>query len=195
MDKRTSIILVVIFVALAGYVVLTGQNNPNAPVPTATAGARTSLSVWSVPVNVTQLTGAAITRHTTNQTLAWDKVGDTWQITLPITTAAADAAAIDRANTSLLTLTGFTLTASSDLSAFGVLSPTATLRLTLTDGQRLELVIGDKTPTGSQYYGWRAADSTLFTIASFALDDVWQWLAAPPVVAPQSTPIPLNPAP
>lgn len=187
MDKRTTILLVIVFAVLAGYVVLTGQNDPNAPTPTPTTAARPTLSVWPVAVDVTQLAGASITRHTTNQTLAWDKTGDAWQITLPLTTAATDPAAIDRANTSLLTLTGYTLTAAADLNAFGVLSPTATLHLILTDGQQLELAIGDKTPTGSQYYGWRATDATLFTISSFALDGVWQWLDTPPVIA---TPIP-----
>lgn len=194
MDKRTTIILVAVFAALAGYMVLTGQNDFST-APTPTPAGRVATSVWPVAVTIDRVASAAITHRPTNRTVAWDRAGAGWQVTLPITTTSTDPAAVDRATTSLLTLTGYTLTTASDLSAFGVLSPTYTLYLTLTDGQRLELVIGDKTPTGSQFYGWRAADATLFTINSFALDSVWQWLESPPVAAPTPTAIPLNTAP
>ncbi len=83
-----------------------------------------------------------------------------------------------------------TLTTTTDLAPFGVLSPTYRLTVTRNDGWRLVAHVGDKAPTGSTYYVLRDSETTVVTVNAFGLDALIGLLDNPPVVPPTATPLP-----
>ena len=83
-----------------------------------------------------------------------------------------------------------TLTTTTDLAPFGVLSPTYRLTVTRNDGWRLVAHVGDKAPTGSTYYVLRDGETTVVTVNAFGLDALIGLLDNPPVVPPTATPLP-----
>jgi hypothetical protein len=119
--------------------------------------------------------------------LAKDASG-AWQLNEP-GPQPADQTSAASAISGLATLTvNSTITTSTDLSAFGVLSPTYRLQVRLADDQQLVALIGDKAPTGSTYYVVRVGESDVLTVNTFGLDALIQLLDNPPVVPPTATP-------
>ncbi len=54
-----------------------------------------------------------------------------------------------------------------DLGPFGLSNPRAKVVLTLDDGSKIELLGGDKTPTGMGYYGMKAGEPKVYILPSY----------------------------
>jgi hypothetical protein len=80
-----------------------------------------------------------------------------------------------------------TITTTTDLAPFGVLSPTYRLQVSLADGRELVAAIGDKAPTGTAYYVLREGETNVVTINTFGLDSLIGLLDNPPIVPPTAT--------
>ena len=95
------------------------------------------------------------------------KSGTDWQITAP-QAATADAAEISGITTNLATLEQQRVIDENpaDVTAFGLAQPRVEITFK-TGGQEQKLLIGAKTPTGSDIYAKTAAQSKVFLIASF----------------------------
>lgn len=54
-----------------------------------------------------------------------------------------------------------------DLAPFGLSDPKARVVMTLEDGSKVELLGGDKTPTGTGYYGMKVGDPKVYILPSY----------------------------
>lgn len=184
MNRRLTIGLVVVFAGLLLYVLMVerpGQDGANA---TATLPATTYL--WTLTAD--QITGMRLEDRVGGGVvdLAKDASG-AWALNAPGPQPAdqAKAAAAISGLTSLAVNSSITTT--TDLSGFGVLSPTYQLRVRLLDGRQLTAAIGDKAPTGSTYYVLREGETNVVTVNNFGLDALIALLNDPPVVPPTAT--------
>ena len=92
----------------------------------------------------------------------------TWQITAP-KPLAADQDAVSSLLSLLSPLNSDRLIEekASDLSKYGLAAPSLEVDLTLKDNKTQKLLIGDQTPSGSNYYAAVADEPRLYTIASY----------------------------
>jgi hypothetical protein len=113
-----------------------------------------------------------------------------WQVTAP-EARPADPLAVSSAVAQLTNMSlNTTLTTTTDLAPFGVLSPTYTLELKLVDGAQLRASIGDKTPLGTEYYVLRNGEQNAIVINSGNIESLVALLDSPPYFVPTETPSP-----
>jgi hypothetical protein len=95
------------------------------------------------------------------------KTGTEWQVTAPAQ-APADAAEVSGITTNLSTVEIQRLVEenAADLKMFGLAEPRVEVAFK-SGGQEQRLLIGNKTPTGSDFYAKTAAQPKVFLIASF----------------------------
>src|SRR6516225_11838468 len=92
----------------------------------------------------------------------------TWQITAP-KPLAADQEAVSSLLSLLSPLNSDRLIEekASDLSKYGLATPALEVDITLKDNKTQKLLIGDQTPSGSNYYAAVAGEPRLYTIATY----------------------------
>ncbi len=184
MNRRTTWILLValaILGALAYYL----NTNPDAfstatPTPTTSAEPTTLWSLdtanvlsFSVVDNVNKVTFSA----------AVDANG-TWVITQP-EPGEADQTQLSSLASSLGALyVNRTITETTDLGEFGLLSPDYTLEVTQIDGSVVKASVGQKNPAGTSYYVLRSGEANAILVSSFSLDTFLGLPAQPPFVVP-----------
>src|SRR3984885_6919022 len=97
-----------------------------------------------------------------------DKINGTWQITAP-KPYPADQDAVTQLVTSAANVSADHVVEdkASNLSAYGLNSPTLEVDITGKGGKVSKLEIGDDTPTNSGPYAMRAGDPRVFTVASY----------------------------
>jgi hypothetical protein len=93
----------------------------------------------------------------------------TWQITAP-KPLAADQDAVSGLLTLLSPLNSDRLIEekASDLSKYGLATPALEVDITLADNKTQKLLIGDQTPSGSNYYAAVGGEPRLYTIATYS---------------------------
>jgi hypothetical protein len=122
MNRNTTIVLVVIFAALLLYLLLV-----QLPKDRAAAGATPTLgaaieNLWSVTAD--QIRGVRVVDHVNDRSVAFGKDAQgIWTVTQPTAEPADQAAAAEAAGRFSNLLVNSTVTSTTDLSAFGVLSP------------------------------------------------------------------------
>jgi hypothetical protein len=106
-------------------------------------------------------------RSESGDTTILKKSGTDWQITAP-QSAAADTAEVSGITTNLATLEQQRVIDENptDVTAFGLAKPRVEIAFK-SGGQEQRLLLGAKTPTGSDVYAKTAAGSKVFLIASF----------------------------
>ena len=184
MNWKLTVGLVVVFVALLAYAVFVQRPKDLAAEVTPTT--RATSYVWTTSAD--QITGFRI-EDRVNQTavaVASDGAGG-WTLTEP-GPQPADPTKVSTTAGSLAALTvAATVTSTTDLTPFGVLSPTYQLDVTLADGSHLTAAVGDKTPTGTAYYVLAGGSPNVVTVASAFMDPVLALLTDPPL-PPTATP-------
>jgi Domain of unknown function (DUF4340) len=190
MNRNLTIGLVVVFAALALYVLLVQR--PRDLAGEATATSPTTSYLWSITAD--QITGLRVVDLANEREvgLAKDASG-AWALTAPEPQPADQSAASTAVSGLTMLAVSGELTTVTDLAAFGVLSPTYTVEVSLADGGRLRADVGDKAPTGASYYVLREGESTVVAVTAFNLDSLIGLLDNPPVVVPTPTPLPLVP--
>ena len=178
--------MVLIFAALAVYtlVVQVPKDNAAANVTPTTAPA-----VYLLAFQASQTTGVHVVDRVTGQgvDLVTDSSG-AWTLLKPGPQPAEQAlAAADVTGLMTLAVNG-TITTATDLASFGVLSPTMTVEIDLANGTKVKAAVGDKAPTGTDYYALREGETQVVLLSSVAQATLASLISAPPVVPPTATP-------
>lgn len=195
MNRNTTLILLGVFALLLIYVLATQNVAPGAPTAMPTLAPTDSASgpLWG-GVTGDQVLSVRVTDRVGNRSVAFGRASAeaSWAVTEPEARPADQLAVAN--NVATLTTLQFrnAITGTTDLSAFGVLSPTHSLELSLMDGRTVRLAVGDKTVTGTDYYVQRDSDAQVLIVNSFSLDPVLGWLDNPPYLSPTATPEPVG---
>ena len=185
MNRRLTIGLVVVFAALAVYylVVQAPKDKAASATPTVTP----AVYLWTV--QATQINGVHVVDRVSGQgmDLVKDAAG-TWSLMKPGPQPAEQAlAAADVSSLMTLAVNG-TITTATDLASFGVLSPTLTVEVDRADGTKLKVAVGNKVPTGTDYYAMREGETQVVLLSSAAQGTLASLVASPPVVPPTALP-------
>ena len=178
--------MVLIFAVLAVYVLVVQVPKDNAAANTTPT---TAPVVYLLAFQAGQATGVHVVDRVSGKSV--DLVEDSsgaWTLVKPGPQPAEQSAALADV-TGLTTLAvNATITTATDLAAFGVLSPTITVEIDLANGAKVKAVVGDKTPTGSDYYALRDGETQVVVLSAAAQGTLASLLATPPVVPPTATP-------
>jgi hypothetical protein len=185
MNRNLTIGLVLVFAVLVVYALVVQVPKDNAA---ASASQTLPATTYLWTLQASQITGVHVTDHTAAKSmdLVLDASG-TWSLVNPGPQPADQSlAASDVDGLQTLTTDG-TITTATDLAAFGVLSPTLTVEVDLADGTKLKAAVGDKAPTGTDYYALRDGETQVVLLSSAAQGTLTSLLSAPPVVPPTET--------
>jgi hypothetical protein len=190
MNRKTTFVLFVIVVLLGAYVLFVQSPKDKAAAeatPTLVGGGGV---VWSMSAD--QILEVRIVDLVKNRRVGFAKSSanlGVWSMTEP-EPATADQNAAASAAASFTNLHYSTIiTTATDLSGFGVLTPTYTIELKLADGSQLKLAVGNKTPTDIGYYVLRDNETSVLVVDTGTMDTVLKLLDTPPLV-PTPTPTP-----
>jgi hypothetical protein len=184
MNRNLTIGLVVVFAGLLLYVLLVQRPGSGGVDATPTVPATSYL--WTLTAD--QITGMRLEDRANDRAveLAKDASG-AWSLQEPGPQPAEQTSAASAISGLTNLAVNTTITTTTELSPFGVLSPTYRLRVSLTDGRQLVADIGDKAPTGTAYYVLREGETNVVTINTFGLDTLIGLLDNPPIVPPTAT--------
>ena len=187
---RTTIIMLVLLVALGGFAIVLGNNRGT--TPTAEPTATPAPYVWQDANQV-----IAIDAVSGTQRLAMTKDISTtiWTIQEPISDTA-DPFAVGNFSDQVQNLqSSAVVTDATDLAQFGLDQPEVTLTLAFSDtaGTRRTLQIGDRTLDGSAYYSKTPDKAEVYLVSNTLVEPLRSWFDSPPKVQP--TPTPLLPTP
>jgi len=184
MNRRLTIGLVVVFAALVVYALVVQAPKDQAASQTPTTAPVTYL--WTIRAD--QVIGVHVVDRVTNKAMDLVKdAGGVWSLVKPGPQPAEQSlAASDASSLTTLQVDG-TITTATDLAAFGVLSPTLTVEVDLSDGTKQKVAVGDKAPTGSDYYALREGETQVVLLSSAAQGTLAGLVTNPPVVPPTPT--------
>lgn len=156
---RSTLVLLVLFLAIGGYAWFIERERPPASEADANeqafdvaAGRITDLAVNAENGDVTVLTRTE------------DEID--WVVTSPVETEADDNAATAIATTlAALEIRREVEESATDLAPFGLTAPTVSVTFATPDGEPLTLSVGDETPTGGERYA--AVGNRVILVADF----------------------------
>lgn len=184
MNRRTTWILIgalAILSALAYYL----NVNPDAfstatPTPTASAEPAT---LWSL--DTANVLSFSVVDNVNKVTFSAAVDGDgIWAITQPQPGEADQTQLSSLASSLGFLYVNRTITETTDLGEFGLLSPDYTLEVTQIDGSVAKAGVGQKNPAGTSYYVLRSGEANPVLVSSFSLDTFLGLPAQPPFVVP-----------
>ena len=178
MIKRSTLILIIIFVILAIaaiYLQKTG-NSPAAGGTGTPAAIPTTDYVFSAQEGV--VTSILIVSQD-GKTLGLDRVNGVWKITKPFE-ADAVASSAEEAATQITALPILD-TLQLDNSAVGLDKPAYTITVKFSDGVTSTVQVGDQTPTGNGYYV-RKEGGPVLVVSTSGISALTGILDAPPYV-------------
>lgn len=188
MNRNTTLVLVAVFGALLLYVLLVQRPREQAAAE-ATATPGPGGPVWTISSE--QVAGVRLVDHAQNREVAFSKDGQgIWKVTEPEAREADQQTASSTASQVTTLHASTILTNVADLAAFGVLSPTYTLEVSLTDGAKRTAAIGDKAPTGTGYYVLPDGQNNVMVVSTGSIDSLIALLDQPPYYVPTETPLP-----
>jgi len=184
MNRKLTIGMVIVFAVLVLYLLVIQR--PRDLIAAITPTPRVTAYLWAITPD--QISGFRLEDRVNSRAVALSRdASGAWSLTEP-GPQPADQNGANQAVTALAGLTVVTtITSTTELSVFGVLSPTYQLQITLTDGSQLTAAIGDKTPSSTAYYLLRAGEANVITVNSTSMDAVIALLDAPPIVPPTAT--------
>ncbi len=197
MVRRSTWIMVAVFVILVGFAWLFQRNQTDNLINAATATPTVTLpSVYDFHgkqvglVDIFDSTGEKVQfKH--------DPESNQWSIT-DVSLDQVDSFQIGSILAQLFVITAQeTLTQSPPLDSIGLVVPAYTIRLTTADGEIMNTYIGSLTPIANGYYV-RNDSGPIFIVDKLVLDDILELLNNPPLIAtttPEATtPEPVLPA-
>lgn len=187
MNRNTTLALVIVFGLLLIYVLLIQRPKDEATANATPTIAPTPSRVWNFDPQ--QVTGFGIVEIASGRSVTvTHKPEGGWQVTSP-EDRPADEGQITTLLSQLAGLSVSTLiTNPAELSAFGVLAPSYTLGVQFADGTRLQVSVGDKTPTDTGYYVLRDGETDVLVVGTGIFANVTQLLDTPPYFIPTPTP-------
>ncbi len=186
MNFRITLILLIVLIALGGYLYWSGRNQTD----TAENGESQIETVSVLELNPEDIQGITVTSPTSG-TLSLSRSSDTWNITDPldepansvrVTQVVSDVAGLSA--TRIITPTD------DNLAQYGLDTPAYTVDL-VGDGDTLAtLHLGNASPSGSGTYIQVDTSPTIYLVPSIEISDFQEWVSTPPL---QPTPIPTMP--
>lgn len=179
MSIRTTIVLLVVLVALGAYVFWSGTDNdqpdPDGVLDTVTD----TVSVLDLDPDTIR---AITVTEADGETVQLEQEEGEWIITTPAL-GAADSQSVERVVDDLadLTATRIITPTEDDLSPYGLDAPQHTITLTGEEGVLARLQLGDVNPGGNAVYVQRDDDPTIYLVSNFTFDSARRWLTTPPL--------------
>lgn len=196
MKVQTTVILLIILVALGGYVYWSGQNTESADTDADTAITDDTSTVPVLRFDTSDIHAVEVRNTNSGKYVRAEKQDDTtWTLTGTITDTA-DTVKITRAITDLskLNATRIITPSDEDIPLFGLTPPLHTVVLQDADQKTVaQLHLGSKNPTGGSTYVQRDVEETIYLISDFVINTLEGWVSTPPVQptpTPTATPFP-----
>jgi len=199
---RTTLIAVIVFAALAAYVLLVEmrRERPTEQEPTPTPVPLLGLSIDDVrSLHITSSVPMQDSPHLVQLEIAHQELE--WRLSVPDASSSsgetclvdpdgcvADPYIIHIAVDDLCHLSAqrILLEETSDLGQYGLDPISLVVNITMRTGEQTEIHIGKQTPDQMSYYTQRAGDPRLYLAAQYTLQPFFEWLKKPPY---QPTPV------
>jgi hypothetical protein len=183
MRLRNTGILLLVFLALLGYVYFVEMRKSPAAAPV-------DKSTWVLTIAADDVQSLNINDR--GQSISFNRSGDTWYVG-EAGGNKADAGEVGGMVASLANLQATrALTQTDALSSYGLDKPAMTVVLGLTSGQQEQLAFGDKNLQGTQYYVLKKGAAPVYLVYSALGDDLRNLVSNPPF---QQAEPPASPAP
>jgi hypothetical protein len=184
MKTRTTAILVLIFLGLAGYVYLVELRHASPPEPSAAAPA----TLWELPAD--QIVALTVRGNDQETRLVRSAAGE-WMLEAP----TAELADQGRVRQVLDRLAGLTPTrvlteTLSPLEDYGLDRPALEVTLQLADGRSEALDIGLPNPQGTAHYAQLHGSEAIYLLSDWqvrSLQDLLKWPPIQPTPTPAGT--------
>ncbi|MDQ3927675.1 MAG: DUF4340 domain-containing protein [Chloroflexota bacterium] len=183
---RTTIIMLVLLVALGGLAIILGGNRG-----TTTPGESTPVPVTYVWQDPNQVIGLEAVSGTERLSLTKDITTTIWSIHEPISDTG-DPFTVGNIAGQLQNLQATSaITEAGDLGQFGLTQPDITATVTFSDaaGTKRTLLIGDPTIDGSAYYVKTADKPDVYLVSNTLIQPLQSWFTSPPKIVPTATPL------
>lgn len=189
MSRRTTLVLVILFLLIGGYAYYSQQQTPN---PQASP----SFTPPATPVTVFEFISDSVAKIEVrnlhdNRVTSVNRVVGNWIMEAP-SNLPADTTIVNGIVTELVHLTSTrVITTATDLSAFGLVTPTLQARMIMTDTTNYALNVGNQVPDKSGYYAAYPGDARIFIITAAVYQDLDNFVnnpPFPPTVTPTSLP-------
>lgn len=189
MSWRTTAVLFIILVLLGGYVYYQNQRGPE-PLPTPTPGEPAPERVRLIEATIDDVTRLDITRHEdgTHVSYSRDQVGE-WMRTVPTTTVVLSTTMNLQVSALINTSSSRNLPPDlNPLSAYGLETPAYDIVVAIRGENeqinRHTLYVGDKTPTGTEYYVQREGDDRVHLVPFGPIEGMINLVDLPPLAEP-----------
>lgn len=165
MKIRGLVVASVVFFILAGVLYWSEHRKPSEDTAKAAADAPPAILKLDEP----SITKLEIRKKDAPSVLLAKSASGGWQIAQP-QALGVDESTVSTALSTLSSLNSERLVEekAADLQRYGLDRPSVEVSLTEKDNKTQKLLIGDETPTGSAVYAMLAADSRVFTVASYS---------------------------
>ncbi|HZQ08781.1 MAG TPA: DUF4340 domain-containing protein [Anaerolineae bacterium] len=192
MDRRITLILVVILVLLGGYIWFNFMREGAAPTPPETPEP-TPLAFLSVPED--KVTNVQVRDVKNNKVTQISRNGDKWNMEQP----AQGEAYQQNVDDFLFELANITaerkIDNPSDLAGFGLNPPAYELKVTQQDGQSWTVQLGTQNPDKSYYYALKNGDSSVYLVNTSVGEAIENFVNAPPFTPTPSPTVGESPTP
>ncbi len=192
MDRRITIILVVVLAVLGGYIWYAFLREDAPPIEPVTP-APTPIAV--LEFDDSQAMALQVRDVKNNQTTRVVREGDAWKMEQPAQ-GQAFAPPIERLLFALAALKAERKIASpTDLAAYGLNPPAYQVQVTMQDGSGYTLALGNQNPDKSYFYAMKNSDAAVYLITASIGEDIQALVTSPPytptpALMPQATPTP-----
>ena len=190
MIKRNTLILLALFVALAGFAVYLNYK-PYTPAPDKNATPFPTMAPveFLFPAEAGDVTRVSIESRA-GESVRLERRNNAWVLTQPFE-AKADQGSVEAAASQVGALTVLSRL-ELDAAAAGLTSPAYTVTIGFSSGKVFITEIGDATPTDTGYYA-RKEDGSILVIDMYEMDALLNLLLYPPFLetpTPTKSPIP-----
>jgi hypothetical protein len=199
MDRRVTVVVVILFLALGGYVWWTFLRADAPPVAAVTPEPTPIPFLNLTPDDVTAV---EIRDVKANQVVRVARSGEEWQMESP-KQGPADS---NRVSSLLFQLASIDATRElqdvTDLAQYGLNPPLHELRVTLEDGSTQVVQLGEENPDQTSVYATKPGATSVFLIRASTGEAVAEFVTTPPftptptaTAEPTGTPAPTTPTP
>jgi hypothetical protein len=188
MIKRNTLILLALFVALAGFAVYQ-KYFPSRPAPDKNATPFPTMAPveFLFPAEAGEVTRVSL-ENSAGESVRLERRNNVWVLTQPFD-AGADQTLVEEAVTQVTALTVLSRL-ELDAAVVGLKSPAYTVTIGFSSGTVFVTEIGDATPTDTGYYA-RKEDGSIIVIDKYGMDALLNLLLYPPYLeTPTPSPVP-----
>lgn len=189
MIKRSTWVLIVIFVALAATAIYLQRTEDTVPSTSEVEGTSSPVPTMAYlfPAEEGVVTSLLVESRE-GKIIGFERQGDVWVATTPFYAETVPGSV--EAAASQVTALPIEKSLNLEPSAVGLNSPSYTITVGYTSGRFIIVQVGDETPTGAGYYV-RKDGGPVLVVSTYNLGSLLDMLNLPPLVETQTaTPVP-----